>query len=277
MKHLITFILSGILMISCSNNEDSTQNNEVSEPLLKKITKVVGNSGSLPPSQSEFVITFEYDSNLKLTRKTGGYLAPNPSSGFNNPLFTNQIYTSLIYTGQNVTVEDFASSTNFTVPINTKYFTLNNLNLILTKEVPNNNNNYFFKKQTFNYLNNNLNEIKTTFPNMPFDSNDPNDYILTYLEKFYFDLNSNVIKTEYFEQRNGISKGEKIVRTFENFDNSYNPFKRLKLLDEFFYLSISKNNYRKYKEIHYQDENVGLISETTWSYNYDTNGKIIIN
>lgn len=111
---------------------------------------------------------------------------------------------------------------------------------------------------------------------MPFDSTDPNDYILTYLEKFYFDTNGNLTKAEYFEQRNGINNGEKIIRTFENYDNSYNPFKRLKLLDEFFFLSLSKNNYRKYSEIHYQNETVISTTNRNWSYSYDVNGQIII-
>lgn len=264
-------------MTSCSSNEDAPENNVDNEPLLRKITNVLNIIGSDPASQLELVTTFEYDNNLRLTKKTGGYLTNSPSSGFNYPIFTNKIYTSLIYTGQNVTVEDFSYSPDFTVPINTKFFTLNNLNQIKTKEIPNVNVNYLQKKQTFNYLNNSLFEIKTTLPNMPFDSTDPNDYILTYLEKFYFDTNGNLTKSEYFEQRNGINNGEKIIRTFENYDNSYNPFKRLKLLDEFFYLSLSKNNYRKYSEIHYLNETVISTTNRNWGYSYDVNGQIIIN
>lgn len=98
---------------------------------------------------------------------------------------------------------------------------MNNSNEILEKEIPDNNNsteNYWFKKQFFNYSGNKLNEITTTLPNMPYFPNEPDDYILTYSEKFYFDTNGNLSKSEYVEKRNGIEfeNGEKVIRIFEN-------------------------------------------------------------
>lgn len=275
MKHLIKLILIGIFIISCTRTEDLLENNVVNEPLIKKMNTIVFNPGSLTYNQSELVFSFEYDTDLRLTKKIGGFLTLSSSTGYNG-FFTDKIYTSLIYTGQNVTVENFSTSPDFTAPLNTKYFTLNNLNQINTKEIPSDNN-YWLKKQTFNYLNNRLIEIKTTLPNMPYDSTDPNDYILTYLEKFYFDANGNLIKSEYFEQQNGINIGEKVVRIFENYDNSTNPCKRLKLLDEFFYRSLSNNNYRKYSEIRYTNEVLDSTSTTSWTFYYDSNGQIIVN
>ena len=134
-------------MTSCSSNEDTPENNLDNEPLIQKMTTNVFNPGSLPYDQSELIVSFEYDTNLRLTKKTGGFLTQPPASGYTG-LFTNKIYTSLIYTGQNVTVEAFSSSLDFTVPLNTKFFTLNNLNQINTKEIPNSNLNSFLKKQT---------------------------------------------------------------------------------------------------------------------------------
>jgi hypothetical protein len=275
MRHLIKFLFIGIFITSCSGNEDSSENNVVNEPLITKMNTNVFNPGSLPYNQAELIFSFEYNTDLRLTKKIGGFLTVSGSSGYSG-LFTDKIYTSLIYTGQNVTVENFSSSLDFTVPLNTKYFTLNYLNQIDKKEIPNSNN-YWLKKQTFNYLNNKLIEIKTTLPNMPYDPTDPNDYLLTYLEKFYYDTNGNLTKSEYFEQHNEINKGEKVIRTFENYDNSYNPCKRLQLLDEYFYRSLSKNNYRKYTERHYNNDVLGLANDTSWAFNYDTNGQIIIN
>lgn len=275
MKHLIKFLFIGIFITSCSNNEDSLENDVINEPLTTRINTNALYPGSLAYNLAELILDFEYDSNQRLTKKIGGFIQPSSSSGYDG-YFTNEIYTSLIYTGQNVTVENFSSSAVFTIPKDTKYFTLNYLNQIVNKEIPNSNN-YWLKKQTFNYLSNKITEIKTTFPNMPYDPTDPNDYLLTYLEKFYYDTNGNLTKSEYFEQQNGINKGEKVIRTFENYDNSYNPFKRLRLLDEFFYRSLSKNNYRKRTERHYYDEVLGLASDTSWTFSYDTNGQIIIN
>lgn len=118
-------------------------------------------------------------------------------------------------------------------------------------------------------------EIKTTFPNTPYTF--PDNYLLTYSEKFNFDSNGNLSKAEYIEQRNGINKGRKIVRIFENYDNSINPLKRFYLLDQYFYGSISKNNYRKYTEIHYEDDVITTKYESNWKYLYDQNGNILVN
>ena len=263
-------------MSSCSKSDESPVKNIVEEPTIKKMNTLLFNPGSLSYNQSELTFNFEYDNNLRLTKKIGGFLTLSSSTGYNG-YFTNKIYSLLIYSGQMVTVEDFSTSTDFTVPINTKYLTLNNLHQITTKEIPNNNNSIFFKKLLYNYLNNKINEIKTTFPNMPYDSTDPNDYKLTYLEKFYFDTNGNLTKSEFFEQRNGINIGEKIIRTFENYDNSFNPCKRLKLLDEFFYRSLSNNNYSTYNEVHYQNSALGIATTTNWTFNYSVNGQIIVN
>lgn len=111
---------------------------------------------------------------------------------------------------------------------------------------------------------------------MPYFPNDPNDYILTYSEKFYFDTNGNLSKSEYTEKRNGIEEGEKIIRIFENYDTSINPTEKFYLLEEYFYRSLSKNNFRKYKEIHYDNGILTSSAEHSWTFNYDANGNIIL-
>ncbi len=272
MKKIITILLLGFVMISCSRNED---NPVVNEPLITKMNTNVFYPGSSSYDQAELKFNFEYDANQKLTKEIGGFLPVSGSSGIGG-LFTDKVYTSLIYTNNTVTVEDFSSTTDFDVLKNTKYFTLNILNQILTKEIPNSNN-YWLKKQTFKYLDNKISEIKTVLPNVPYNPTDPNDYIWTYLEKFYYDTNGNLTKTEYFEQQNGINKGEKVVRTFEDYDNSTNPCRRLQLLDKFFYRSLSKNNFRKYTEVHYDYEVLTSTNTTTWDFNYDSGGQLIIN
>lgn len=274
MKKIITILLFGFLLISCSRNEDNPENPVVNDPLITKMNVNVFYPGSKPYNQSELIFSFEYDTSKRLTKKIGGFLSVSGSTGIGG-FFTDKFYTSLIYENSKVTVEDLSSDVIYP-PKNTKYYTLNSLNQIVSKEIPNTSN-YWLKKQTFNYVENKLAEIKTVLPNMPYDPTDPNDYLLTYLEKFYYDTNGNLTKAEYFEQQNGINKGEKIVRTFEDYDNSTNPTKRLQLLDEFFYRSLSKNNFRKYTEVHYNYDVISSTNTTTWTFNYDSNGQIIVN
>lgn len=275
MKKIIKLILTGMVIVSCTKNEELSENNTIIEPLLKKMSTNLFYTGALPYNQSELSFNFEYDTQLRLTKKIGGFLSLTYPTTLNG-LFTNKIYTLLNYTGQNVTVENFSNSPDYTIPLETKIFTLNNFNQIEEKEILNINN-YLLKKQKFIYVNNKLNEIKTTFPNMPYDPTDPNQYIISYSEKFYFDINGNLTRSEYFEQQNGINKGEKVIRIFENYDNSLNPCKRLHLIDEFFYRSLSKNNYRDYGSIQYNNNVLGAVTATNWTFIYDINGNIIVN
>lgn len=273
MKHLIKFLFIGFFINSCHRTENFPDNYTFNEPLITKMNFNIYDPFFFP--NNGFILRFEYDSDLRLIKKIGGYKELPTATGFSG-FFSDKIYTSIIYSGQNVTTENFSSSPNFTVPLNPKYFTLNYKNQIITIEIPGDNN-YRLKKLTFNYSNNKLIEIKTTFPNKPYDSTNPYDYILTYLEKFYFDIKGNLIMSEYFEQHNGIYQGLKIVRIYENYDNSINPFKRLQFLDEFFHHSLSKNNFRKFTQLQYSNEILFSTSIRSWTYNYDSNGQIIVN
>jgi len=270
---LLKFLFIGFFIISCSN-EDKPNNPDNNERLISEINANLFVPDNLPVQQgSKF--TFEYDINQRLTKKKGGFLAIAAASVFSQ-IFSNEVYTSLIYANNNVTVENFYTSADLTVPKDTKLFHLNSLNQIETKEIPNLLSNYLSKKQLFRYSENKLVEIITSYPNMPYDATEPTDYIWTFVENFYYDSNDNLTKTEYFEQQNGVNKGQKIVRTFEDYDNSVNPCKRFQLLDEFFYRSLSKNNFRKYTEVQYND-GVKSESKTIWTFRYDSNGQIIVN
>jgi hypothetical protein len=271
-KHLFTILVAGICLASCSSvDEDVPDTN--TDPLVKQM-KFDGASIDLPINPGEVNFNFEYDSSKRLTKKWGGYVDISPTTGFSK-IFTGKVYTSLIYSNNKVTVENFYDSDVYTVAKGTIYYTLNSTNLIAEKEVPNRiviNS----RKQFYKYAEGKLIEVITTYPNMTYYPDDPTDYVLTFSEKFFYDANNNLTKTEYTELHNGKSEGEKIVRTFEDYDTSYNPFKRLQLLEEYFYRSISKNNFRKYTETLYYYNTVST-KETGWTFTYDAQGNIVFN
>lgn len=267
MKQILTFLILGILFFSCSTNEEEIENNQDNAPLITQMSPYSLTS----ENQSGLYTYFEYDNAKRLTKKTGGLVQLGTIS-----FYSNEMYTSLVYDNNRVTIENFSISTQFTVPKNYIYITLNNSKQIVEKDIPVDNNHVRDKKQFYKYSNNKLVEIETTFPNYSYDPTYPGDYILSYLEKFYYDSNGNLAKTEYFELRNGINIGEKIIRTFENYDNSINPLKRFYLLNQYFYGSISKNNYRKYTLIHYDNDVMTSTAETICTYLYDTNGNILV-
>lgn len=268
MKQLLAFLTIGILLFSCSSNEEEIENDQDKAPLITKMSPY----GLTSENLSGLYTYFEYDNAKRLTKKSGGFIEIDIKT-----FYYNEIYTSLEYDNNTVTVENFTTLVGNPVPKESIYITLNKSMQIEKKEIPHGYNDSWHRKLVYYYSNNKLVEIKTTFPNAPYVSTGPDNYLLTYSEKFYYDSNDNLSTAEYFEQRNGINKGEKIVRIFENYDNSINPLKRFYLLDQYFYGSISKNNYRKYTEIHYDDDVITTKYESNWKYLYDENGNIVVN
>lgn len=273
MRKLFTILFLGTIFLSCSRDEEPILD-ETTNPLITNIKIDLNKSGNWI-NTNEIDFYFEYDHQEKLVKKIGGFVPISSSSGFNGA-FSKNVFTTLVYSNQNVLVENFSSSAEFSVLKETKNYSLNSQNQILTKEIPSAHH-FLNKKLNFTYADNKLVEIVTTFPNMPYDPNDPNDYIWTYIEKFYYDSKDNLIKTEFFNQNNGTNVGEKITRTFENYDSSINPTKKFFLLDEYFYRSLSKNNFRKYTEKRYNYDELVSTSEIIWGFNYDSNGNMIVN
>lgn len=273
-KYLFQILFLAILMTSCSRDGDSKIDQD-NEPLLTNLK-----TGFLYPdlwiiNRAEINFIFEYDRQKRVTKKNGGFLSISGSTGF-NAMFTDKISTSIIYQNDKVTVEDFYDSTEFTIPKNTKYFTVNAQNQI-TKKQSAGINIYWYKNDSYFYKNGQLDEIITALPNMIYDPGNPEDKILTYREKFYYDANGNLAKTEYFKQLAGVDQQKERIRLFQNYDNSPNPFKKLTLLEEYFYRSLSKNNFASYKEYDYQNGKEVLKSAVDWTFNYDAAGNIIVN
>lgn len=277
MKNIFTLFFLSFILFSCSrDNQDEVIEDD--EPLITKMSLILY-PNSFPYNNAELSYIFQYDNEKRLIKKIGGFLQSSWGTGYEGfgLYFTDKIYTSLIYNNNSVVVEDFSFSSDFNVLKNSKFFIIQN-DQIQQKEIPSANNSYLDKKLAYKYVNNQISEIKTILPNMPYDPTDPYDYKESYIENFFYDSKGNLLKTEYILQNNGINTKEKTVRIFEDYDNSSNPWKRLRLLDEFFYRSISKNNFRKYREIKYDFAgNIISHKEQTWTFNYDTNGNIIIN
>jgi hypothetical protein len=268
MKQIFTFLTLGILLFSCSRDEEEIDKYQNNAYFISKMSR-----GFRPGDSTELYTYFEYDNSKRLVKKTGEFM-PLTYSG---PLrFFSENYTSLLYDNNRVTVESFSSTNLFVVPYNSICFTLNNSMQIEKKEIPAITNNHFSKTLLYNYSNNKLVQIKTTLPDMAYGATGPNEY-LSYIENFYYNSNGNLTRTEYFRQEYGINKGEKIVRIFENYDNSINPWKRLYLSDEYFYRSISKNNYRKYTEMYYDNDMLMSTNDISWIFLYDSNGDILVN
>src|SRR4051812_22131219 len=123
MKYLVTILIAGICLASCSSNNENTENT-ATIPLLKQIKIDASTIGQVPINSSQINFNFEYDNTNRLIKKVGGYIDLNPATGYSK-IFTNDIYTSLIYTNNKVTVENFINSDIYTVAKNSIYYILN--------------------------------------------------------------------------------------------------------------------------------------------------------
>ena len=278
MRKFYTLLFFSLILLSCSR-EDDAQNSKVDNALMTKLNLFIFDPfAKVSQNETDSNYEFEYDNEKRLIRKIGGFLySSNAAAAGVNSIFSKKVYTTLLYNGNNVTVEQFYNDPIYTMPKNTKYITLNTAGQITTKVTPDYQNKIHDTKETYQYTNGKLSVITTTLPNEPYDPKDPNDYIRTYSEKFFYDAKGNLSKTEYYELQNGIPKGKKILRTFENYDNSTNPTKSLTLLNEYFYRSLSKNNFRKYTEIVYYMDYEMSSAEIGWVFDYDAKGNVITN
>ena len=92
-----------------------------------------------------------------------------------------------------------------------------------------------------------------------------------------YDNNGNLIKTIIVSKHNDVINGGRKETTFGNYDNARNPFKKLYLLEEYFYKSLSKNNYKNTIVRSYdENNNITSFSENSWDFSYDSSGNIIL-
>lgn len=283
----VFLLLVGILTIfSCSNDDDSSNNNELDGNVFyeQNIDEYYAGfmdyeDGTYPligsiQDNADYIVDLIYDGN-KITARIGDFYPLDAAGGINN-YFTNDIYDELKYTNNSIKIErKHNPNPNF----NPASFDNNEREIILE-------NNYM--KQKISKYNGNI--IDTT--SYYYDSNNrviesirkhyvDNGSFIYYNSKdqanYYYDNSSNldsIITTKY--DHNDEFEWPVTKETFSDYDTSENPIKNLIIFSETFYRSLSQNNYRYYKkEYIYNDVNaIPNYLIRTWSFIYDSDGNI---
>ncbi|REC63260.1 hypothetical protein DRF65_06290 [Chryseobacterium pennae] len=266
--------LVGILAItSCSNNNDEIQT-ETEQNSKQAITKISWAFPELLKSNNEYDPNyyFEYDILGRVTKKIGGKLYPSSSIIFPDQI-VKFIYTKVSYNQNTAVVGTYSSDPILTVLADKRKFEFDTNGRIIKSIIPESNV-VMEKHLRYSYDNSGkLVEILTEFPNMPYNPADPEDYIFSYLETFSYDVNGNLQKAITMERRNNIDFSIKKEMTFSNFDTTQNPFKKLRIFNEYFYLSLSKNNYQKSTTREFVGTNE-YFHEFEGTYQYDAGGNI---
>ncbi|WP_284460204.1 hypothetical protein [Chryseobacterium sp.] len=272
----IQLLCFAILMAfaSCSSNNDEILTENPQQRTVDRPNKISWNFPVLSPNgvgnMTDPNIYFEYDSQGRVAKKVGGFIFIDPNTGYNSIHFSKDIYTSVSYNGNIISISTFSSSPDYIVPINKRTFEVDNQGRIMKSIIPSVDNPYFDKHLNYSYdSSGKLIEILTTFPNMPYDPTDPDDFIWTIAKRFTYDNIGNLKKSVEVERHNNVDFHIENTVEFSNFDTAPNPFKKLQIFEEYFYFSLSKNNFQKEVKLY----NSG-IGESKWVNQYDSNGNV---
>nr|WP_315027348.1 hypothetical protein [uncultured Chryseobacterium sp.] len=276
MKIKLIYLAGFLAITSCSNSNDEIPTENKQELEIQNITKMSWTFPSLLESTNgkDPNYHFEYDSQGRLTKKIGGILKMPGSTGWGGSFFTNNVYTSITYNGNNAVTGNYFSDGSPNLQVNERSFNFDNQGRVVKAVLYFPSNPFWEKHLTYNYdTSGKLISIFTQVPNMPYFPTDPNDYILTYLEKFTYDTLGNLQKAVTTERHN--NNDALVIKeiVFSNFDSRPNIFKKLWIIEDYFYYSLSKNNFQKRIIKEYNGVNT-TTNQQEWTYQYDAEGNI---
>lgn len=272
---LIIFALL-FAIISCSKNDDVLESGNSQQPIGDKPDKISWNypvlSSSLGGIEQNYI--FEYDPQGRVSRKNGGILKVTSSTAFPDR-FSNLIYTKISYTDNTAVMGTYSASSSFIAPLNERKFEFDNQGRIIKSVIPSVDKKAMEKHLTYNYdVSGKLVNILTEFPNIPYDPTNPDDYILTYVEKFTYDHVGNLEKAVTIEKHNNVDVYVTKEVECSNFDTAQNPFRKLGIFEDYFYFSLSTNNFNKRIIKEYNIGNLVSTQVLSWSSSYNSNGSV---
>lgn len=251
------YILLVLCLISCRGNDDSLENQSDVSAVLEP-NKMLTFYAELPAIGSlypNWYYEFFYE-NGNLKRMNGKLVKQN--NGIE--MFFNSPYSTLSYSGNQVIIEHSETDGDIKKVINTL------------------DNNRLKKTEMFSQYNE-LIAVKNFSYETGKISVHTNRYYWDTYDTYYFNSDNNLIKSEKLEKSNSISN--KLTTTYySNFDTAKNPYKKLYLMnDNFFVKSLSANNYKKISytiEYLQNPQSVPGNGSSVWTYNYDSNGQVIL-
>ncbi|AZA91432.1 RHS Repeat [Chryseobacterium nakagawai] len=276
MKFKSLLLATLLVMASCSDNDEMPIDNS-QQTVTENTSKISWNYPVLSPvfNELEQNYIFEYDSQGRVSKKVGGKLELSGSTGFSYA-YSKSVYTMITYTGNTAIMKNYSSDPSFNVQLKERRFEFDNQGRVIKLVIPEVNNSYMDKYLTYTYdASGKLIEILTQYPNVPYDPTDPQDYILTYVEKFIYNNSGNLEKATKTQKHNNVDAYITNEITFDNFDSAQNPFKNLGIFEDYFYFSLSKNNPQRRISKEYQPySSEFFLNQSNWTNQYNTNGRL---
>lgn len=271
MKLKLIFVMTLLLVItSCSkDNEIETPPKVITDRPAKISAAFPLLNAGLIISGNDVNYTFEYDSAGRVTKRNGFVFKGNIMYP---DYFLHTSYTGITYTGNTAVMKNY----NAGAP-NERKLEFDNQGRVIKLIVPSVTDATKEKHITYGYnIAGKLAETLTSFPNAVYDPANPNDYILTYVDTFTYDNMGNMDKIVTKEKHNNIEVYIIKEVEFKDFDLVPNPFRKLGIFDEYFYYSLSTNNFGMLITKNYQLGNYINSYTSLWKryYNSDWSMKL---
>lgn len=264
MKYIRIFLL--ILLINCSNNDDSFNEESINSCRLENVSiapMIFDNyvpyfsyleDPFIGPGVANKRMLFEYDELDRISNITGGPARIPTGSGIEWIFYDLNNY-EISYDGNKVIIDSQVQTVNGE---NKNEFVIINGKIVSKKII-----------STTNYIGYNVTEFTYEY----FD-----EYVEEYREeelyrKFYF-VNNNLIRIEQLFYDNSDNLAGKSDIVFSEFDDSINLMQGLFYVDGSFYLAFSKNVYKSITNIVYEYVNgdfIALSPGATYSYDLGIN------
>jgi hypothetical protein len=255
MKKLLAMMLAtSVLYVACSDSDDVQP-----RPKPESISAVyqIDKETHAPPNAVGGNAKFEYSGD-NVMKRLGGYISIAGSGG-SSGFYTESIYDSVQYLNKN-TIRIFATDNigELNVSANEREITLEGgrmVRKITSRDLDTGKN-----ADTIFYYYDSQNRIKTTEQHFEW-------FVIT--KTYTFDAAGNLTKIsgvkEYWDGEIGATTEE----TFGGYDDKPNPLKGLCLWQDYFYRSLSNNNFTSYTYISGSTEEA-----MNWNLVYDINGNV---
>lgn len=260
MKQLFYFLFI-FSLISCGGNDSLNEDVPQNNPSDLEPKKILTYLAEMPVSTNfnpDWYYEFFYE-NGRL-RRMNGRLSKVDTGSSSFYFFYNDKQTNITYTANQATVQ-------YDEPQNgIKKIVYSFQNSKLIKAEIYNTQDEIYRVKNYSYQNNKI-LIHTKW------------YTWDTYETYFFDANQNLEKSEKLDLSNSIET--KLTTTYYmNFDQSENPYKKLYLMnDNFFVKSLSKNNYRKISYLVQDLQNPQWTpgsGQSEWTYQYSSTGQVIL-
>lgn len=266
MKLKLIFVMTLLLVIaSCSRDHEIETPQEIITDKPNEISFIFP---ILAPSGGEYNYNFEYDSLGRISKRIGIYIEWDMQWIEH---LSKYGYTKITYTGNTAMMKNY----NASKPDERK-FEFDNQGRVIKLIIPSPTNEAAKEKRiTYSYNNSGkLAEALTEFPNALYDPTNPNDYVLAYVEKFIYNNKGNLEKAITTEKHNNIEAYITKEIEFEFFDLVPNPFRKLGIFEDYFYFSLSTNNYNKITTKFYKLGKLDKTVSRVWAHSYNSDGTL---